>query len=33
MEACPGAHYWSREIEKLGHTVKLMVPRLGLPRT
>ena len=27
MEACAGAHYWSREIEKLGHKVKLMVPR------
>lgn len=27
MEACAGAHYWSREIEKRGHKVKLMVPR------
>ncbi len=27
MEACPGAHYWAREIEKLGHKVKLLVPR------
>ncbi len=27
MEACGSAHYWAREIEKLGHTVKLMVPR------
>ena len=27
MEACAGAHYWAREIEKLGHKVKLMVPR------
>lgn len=27
MEACPGAHYWAREIERLGHKVKLMVPR------
>jgi transposase len=27
MEACAGAHYWSREIEKRGHRVKLMVPR------
>jgi transposase len=24
MEACPGAHYWAREFEKLGHEVKLM---------
>jgi len=21
MEACGSAHYWAREIEKLGHTV------------
>lgn len=27
MEACGGAHYWAREIEKRGHEVKLMVPR------
>ena len=27
MEACGSAHYWAREIEKLGHKVKLMVPR------
>lgn len=26
MEACGTAHYWSREIKKLGHTVKLMPP-------
>ena len=24
MEACPGAHYWARELVKLGHTAKLM---------
>jgi len=24
MEACGSAHYWAREIIKLGHTVKLM---------
>ncbi len=24
IEACPGAHYWARELIKLGHTVKLM---------
>ncbi|MGH8604283.1 MAG: IS110 family transposase [Gammaproteobacteria bacterium] len=24
MEACPGAHYWGREVMKLGHRVKLM---------
>ena len=27
MEACGSAHYWAREIEKLGHTVKLMSPQ------
>jgi transposase len=26
MEACAGADYWAREIEKLGHTVRLMSP-------
>ncbi len=24
IEACPGAHYWGRELIKLGHSVKLM---------
>jgi len=24
IEACGGAHYWGRELTKLGHTVKLM---------
>ncbi len=24
MEACGTAHYWGREISKLGHIVKLM---------
>jgi transposase len=27
MEACGGAHYWAREMMKLGHEVKLMSPR------
>ena len=27
MEACGSAHYWAREISKLGHTVKLMPPK------
>lgn len=27
MEACAGAHYWARELMKLGHTVKLMAPQ------
>lgn len=27
MEACGGAHYWAREIGKLGHRVKLINPK------
>ncbi|RLV58326.1 IS110 family transposase [Parashewanella curva] len=27
MEACATAHYWAREIEKLGHTVKQIPPQ------
>ena len=27
MEACGSAHYWARELTKLGHTVKLMAPQ------
>lgn len=27
MEACGGAHYWGRELTKLGHTVKIMAPQ------
>lgn len=27
MEACSSAHYWTREIEKLGHTVKQIAPQ------
>ena len=27
LEACGGAHYWAREIAKLGHRVKLMNPK------
>ena len=26
IEACPSAHYWSRKLQALGHTVKLMPP-------
>jgi transposase len=26
MEACGGAHYWARELTRLGHTVRLMPP-------
>ncbi len=27
MEACAGAHGWARELEQLGHAVKLLPPR------
>ena len=26
IEACPSAHHWSRRLQALGHTVKLMPP-------
>jgi transposase len=26
MEACAGAHFWGRELVKLGHEVRLMPP-------
>ncbi len=26
MEACATSHYWARELEALGHQVKLMPP-------
>jgi transposase len=31
MEACGSAHYWAREIEKLGHQVVLLPPSLVAP--
>lgn len=31
LEACGGAHYWAREIEKLGHSVGLISPRQVKP--
>jgi transposase len=31
MEASAGAHYWAREIERLGHTVRLMSPHFVAP--
>jgi len=31
MEACSGAHFWARELQKLGHTVKLMAPQFVKP--
>jgi transposase len=27
MEACAAAHHWGRELQKLGHKVRLMPPR------
>ncbi len=27
MEACRGAHYWARELRKLGHEVRLLQER------
>src|ERR1700676_1246037 len=27
MEACGAAHYWGRELRKLGHEVRLMAPQ------
>src|SRR6202047_484738 len=26
LEACPSAHHWSRQLQALGHTVRLMPP-------
>ncbi|HLF96868.1 MAG TPA: IS110 family transposase [Methylococcaceae bacterium] len=31
MEACAGAHYWARELTKLGHEVKLIAPQFVKP--
>ena len=29
IEACASSHHWSRELQALGHTVRLMPPRHG----
>src|SRR5690348_11102793 len=31
LEACAAAHYWARELAKLGHTVRLMPPQYVRP--
>jgi transposase len=31
MEACGSAHYWARELTKLGHTVRLIAPQYVKP--
>ena len=31
MEACGGAHYWARELTKLGHEVRLIAPQYVKP--
>ncbi len=31
IEACSASHHWSRELAKLGHTVRLMPPRYVKP--
>ena len=31
MEACGSSHYWSRELERLGHAVKLIPPQFVKP--
>ena len=31
MEACGSSHYWGRELQRMGHTVKLMAPQFVKP--
>ena len=31
IEACGSAHYWARELTKLGHTVKLIATQFVIP--
>ena len=31
MEACSGAHHWSREFQKFGHTVRIIAPKFVSP--
>lgn len=31
MEACSGAHYWAREMSRLGHDIRIIAPRFVAP--
>ena len=31
MEACSGAHFWARQLQAHGQTVRLMAPKLVTP--
>ncbi len=31
MESCGAAHYWSRELRKLGHDIRMMAPQVVAP--
>ena len=31
LEGCGGAHHWARDLQKLGHAVKLMAPQFVKP--
>ena len=31
VEACGGAHHWAREMDRLGHKVRLIPPRSANP--
>jgi transposase len=31
MEACASAHYWARELQALGHEVRLIPPQYVRP--
>jgi transposase len=31
MEACGGAHFWSQELTRLGHTIRMMAPAFVKP--
>ena len=31
MEACGSDHYWTRKLQAMGHTVRLMAPQFVKP--